>query len=161
MSFSFDKLNLSGVEISSASNMLKPGRYVCTAKNAKLKDTKSGGKMIEVELEDTASGNSIRGFLNVHVPHSEQATRIGREQLKALLTHGGHRDPDNIGSAGIQSINGLKTGVLIVSETYQKDGQTRTGSAVGGFFSPKGFEQTNSAPQGSPSSIVPNDDIPF
>ena len=159
MSFSFDKLNLSGVEVSSASNMLKPGRYVCKAKHAKLKDTKSGGKMIEVELEDVASGCSIRAFLNIHVPHSDQATRIGREQLKALLTHGGHRDPDNIGSAGIQSINGLKSGVLITEETYVKDGQTRTGSNVSGFFSPEGFKSSSSAK--SPAPAMPDDDIPF
>ena len=159
MSFSFNDLNLSGVQVSSASNILKPGRYVCTAKHAKLKDTKSGGKMVEVELEDTASGCSIRGFLNVHVPHSEQATRIGHEQLKALLTHGGHKDPNNIGKSGIASINGLKTGVLVTSETYQKDGQTRTGSQVGGFFDPKDFVADTSS--SAPPPKEPDDDIPF
>ena len=161
MSFSFNDLNLSGVEISSASNMLKPGRYVCTAKNARLKDTKSGGKMVEVECEDTASGSSIRAFLNVHIPSSEQATRIGREQLKALLTHGGHKDPDNVGKSGIASINGLKVGVLVVAETYQKDGQTRTGSQVSGFFDPKGFVAQSSSSSQAPVARTLDDDIPF
>ena len=167
MSFSFDKLNLGGVQASGASTMLRAGRYVCTARNAALSDTKSGGKYIEVELNDNNDMGSIKAYLNIHIPASETATRIGREQLKALLTFGGHKDPDNIGQHGIASINGLKTGVLVVSESYIKDGETRTGSKVKGFFDPKGF-----VPSASPSvtphsaqspAVAPplDDDIPF
>lgn len=167
MSFSFDKLNLGGVQASGASTMLRAGRYVCTARNAALSDTKSGGKYIEVELNDNNDMGSIKAYLNVHIPASETATRIGREQLKALLTFGGHKDPDNIGQHGIASINGLKTGVLVVSESYIKDGETRTGSKVKGFFDPKGFVPSTS-PSVTPHSaqapaVAPplDDDIPF
>lgn len=166
MSFSFDKLNLGGVQASGASTMLRAGRYVCTARNAALSDTKSGGKYIEVELNDNNDMGSIKAYLNVHIPASETATRIGREQLKALLTFGGHKDPDNIGQHGIASINGLKTGVLVVSESYIKDGETRTGSKVKGFFDPKGFAPSTSpsvTPHNSQAPVAPplNDDIPF
>jgi len=167
MSFSFDKLNLGGVQASGASTMLRAGRYVCTARNAALSDTKSGGKYIEVELNDNNDMGSIKAYLNIHIPASETATRIGREQLKALLTFGGHKDPDNIGKHGIASINGLKTGVLVVSESYIKDGETRTGSKVKGFFDPTGFVPTVSpsvTPQSAQApSVAPplDDDIPF
>tara|TARA_B100000780_G_scaffold75850_1_gene51086 strand:+ start:4683 stop:5171 length:489 start_codon:yes stop_codon:yes gene_type:complete len=162
MSFSFNDLNLGGIELSSASNILQPGRYVCVAKHAKLKNSKSGGTMVEVEFEDVVSGASIRGFINVDVPKSDMATRIGREQLKALLTHGGHKDPDNVGKSGIASINGLKVGVLVVQESYEKDGQSRTGSQVKGFFDPKGFQtETSSSSKAASAPPIPDDEIPF
>tara|TARA_S200000501_G_scaffold55953_2_gene46122 strand:- start:16946 stop:17434 length:489 start_codon:yes stop_codon:yes gene_type:complete len=162
MSFSFDKLNLSGVQASNASSILRAGRYLCTARNATLSDTKSGGKYIEIELHDDNNMGSIKAYLNVYIPKSEQATRIGREQLKSLLTYGGHADPDNIGKHGVASINGLKTGVLVVSETYTKDGEERTGSRVKGFLDPSGFTQPKSSGLASSSQPEPvDDDIPF
>ena len=162
MSFSFNDLNLSTVEASGVSSALRPGRYVCLAKEAKLKDTKSGGKMVEVELEDVGGMGSLRAFLNVHIPSSDQATRIGLEQLKSLLTYGGHKDPNNVGKHGIASINGLKVGVLVVAEQYTKDGETRNGSRVKGFLDPATMQtETNSSSHSSPPSRDLDDAIPF
>tara|TARA_R110000823_G_scaffold14939_2_gene48985 strand:+ start:2614 stop:3102 length:489 start_codon:yes stop_codon:yes gene_type:complete len=162
MSFSFNDLNLATVQTSGASSQLKPGRYVAKVTNALLRDTKSGGKMVEVELDDVGGNGNLRAFLNIHIPSSEQATRIGREQLKALLTFGGHVDPDNVGKHGIASLKGLKSGVLVVAESYTKDGEVRTGSKVKGFFDPKGFVSSIPASANpTPPSAGLDDEIPF
>jgi|TARA_R110000764_G_scaffold87422_3_gene168260 hypothetical protein len=160
MSFSFDQLNLSGVQISSGSNTLKPGRYHCEVTDAALRDTRTGGKQIEVSLNDLAGGGTIRVWLNVHLPSSAEATRIGREQLKAMLTFGGHATPDN--PSDISSLKGLKPGVRVVHDSYEKDGETRSGSTVKGFFDPaeiggsSGASKNQSAPK-----VDMDDEIPF
>jgi hypothetical protein len=160
MAFSFNELNLGGVDVAGSSSTLKPGRYQCKVTDVALRDTRSGGKQVEVSLEDVASGQSVRHWINVHVPSSEQATRIGREQLKALLTFGGHTNPDK--PSDINSLKGLKPGVIVVQQTYNKDGEERTGSAVKGYFDPA--EIGKSAPAaGATSGGAPefSDDIPF
>ena len=163
MSFSFNDLNLSGVQVTSGSTTLKPGRYHCEITEAKLRDTRTGGKQVEVTLNDLGGSGSIRAWLNVHVPASEQATRIGREQLKAMLTFGGHASPDK--PSDIASLRGLKPGVRVVSDTYQQDGEERTGSTVKGFFDPS--EIGGSAPPSSSGDKTDkksddmDDDIPF
>lgn len=159
MAFSFNDLNLSGVEAAGGSSTLKPGRYQCKVTDAKLRDTRSGGKQIEVSLEDVSGGGAIRCWINVFVPSSDQATRIGREQLKALLTFGGHTNPDKPGDIG--SLKGLKPGVSVSSQTYTKDGEERTGSSVKYFFDPAEIGASKaSAPAGDGFSDL-KDDIPF
>jgi len=161
MSFSFNDLNLSGVQVTSGSDTLKPGRYHCEITEAKLRDTRTGGKQIEVSLKDLSGSGSIRCWLNVHVPSSEQATRIGREQLKAMLTFGGHASPDK--PSDIATLKGLKPGVRVVSDTYQQDGEERTGSTVKGFFDPSEIGGKSSAPpkENEKSDDDLDDDIPF
>jgi hypothetical protein len=154
--FSFSNLNLASIEAAKAAVVLAPGRYVCKTVSAELTDSKSGGKLIKVRLEDVKGKGLITGYLNVHVPKSDEATRIGLEQLKALLVHGGHSDPDNVGDHGVASIKGLTVGVIIASETYE--GEKR--SKVTGFCPPsevKGYEDTEAAKSGS----VTDGDIPF
>lgn len=162
MSFSFNELNLSNVQVSSGSATLKPGRYQCEVTDAVLRDTRTGGKQIEVSLNDLAGGGNIRVWLNVHLPSSQEATRIGREQLKAMLTFGGHATPDN--PSDISSLKGLKPGVRVVSDSYQKDGETRTGSTVKGFFDPAeiGAKVTSAKMQApAPTNAPLDDEIPF
>lgn len=157
MAFSFDNLNLAGVEAAGSSSTLKPGRYQCKVTDANLRDTRSGGKQVEVTLEDVSSGQSVRHWINVHVPSSDTATRIGREQLKALLAFGGHANPDKPGD--IKSLKGLKPGVIVVSQTYNKDGEERTGSAVKGYFDPSEIGSPKAEPSKSDKDF--EDDIPF
>ena len=171
MSFSFDQLNLSNYEVSTSS-VLKPGRHVCKIKSATPKDSRSGGKMIALEFDAVDGSGNIRNWINVHVPSSEKATRIGREELKTMLTYAGHANPNHpfANDVPVSSLAGLTVGVRVVSDTYIKDGEERTGSAVKGYFDPAEVgSSTASSPTASatPSeassstSTDMDDDIPF
>ena len=164
MSFSFNDLNLGSIEVSNNSDALAPGRYYAEVVEAEEKTTRTGGAQIVVKLNDIKGGGTIRHFINVHVPSSQTATRIGREQLKALCVHGGHPNPDRPGEGGLQSLVGLKVGLRVVSETYQKDGEERTGSAVKAYFDPAevGGTPANPASGEAPAKKEDlDDDIPF
>ena len=156
--FSFDQLNLSDVK-ASAGGGLQAGRYICKVKAAALRDTAKGGKQVEVNFEDNQGGGVIRAWINVHVPESSEATRIGREQLKSLLVHGGHASPDQPGD--IKSLVGLDVGVTVKSESYQKNGETRSGSKVHFFYDPAtGASASNdTAPPAAARKF--DDEIPF
>jgi len=134
MAFNFKELSLSEVEISTAAPILMPGRYVVEVKDAEIRETRNGGNSVQISMTDTKGGGSLRGWLNVNVPSSKPATRIGREQLKALLTFGGHPTPDN--PSDIKSLIGLTVGISVGKDTYQKDGVEREGSKLKGFFDP-------------------------
>lgn len=166
MSFNFNELNLSGVDISSAPAMLKPGRYVVQITSSHLKQTRNGGTAVELAMTDVKGMGSLRAWINVHVPSSTTATRIGREQLKALLTHGGHPSPDNPKDIG--SIAGLKVGASVGSDKYTTDnGEERIGSKLKGFFDPAdidpNIERKTVSPNGAKSTDSPGSDdkIPF
>ena len=120
MAFNFRELNLSGVDISSAPQILQPGRYVVTITDAFIKQTRNGGSAVELSLTDVKGQGTLRAWINVNVPASQTATRIGREQLKALLIHGGHPTPDN--PSDIASLKGLKVGASVQKDTYTMDG---------------------------------------
>jgi hypothetical protein len=134
MAFNFKELSLSEVDVSTAAPILMPGRYVVEVKDAELRGTKNGGDAVQISMTDTKGGGSLRGWLNVNVPSSKPATRIGREQLKALLTFGGHPTPDN--PSDINSLIGLTVGISVGKDTYTKDGVERDGSTLKGFFDP-------------------------
>ena len=156
--FDINSLNLSGVQAAAGSSVLPPGRYVCTIRSCKLSNTKAndGSKMIEVLLAEVSGKGVITGRINVHNVKSAEATRIGREQLKALAVHCGAPDPDAPFATGINALNGMEVGVTVKGEKYQ--GEDR--SAVSGFVDPKtvkGYETT----QGGSIGGTGDDDIPF
>ncbi len=167
MSFNFKELSLSGVELSTSPQILTPGRYIVEVTDASLKQTKNGGTAVELSMSDTKGGGSIRAWLNVQVPSSKPATRIGREQLKALLTFGGHPTPDN--PSDIASLKGLKVGASVGKDTYTTDnGEEKTGSKLKGFFDPseidpdaKPVSPSQSSGEASSSSKDLDDEIPF
>ena len=150
MDFSFSNLNLSNVQAAAGVSVLPPGRYVCKVTDAKIESTKDGsGRMVVVKLADEGGKGVITDRLNVF-NKSPEATRIGLEQLKALLVNGGHPDPDNIGAHGVQSIRGLTVGVLVGSEMYQGEARSR----VKGYMDPaviNGNPATAHAPDGAPT----------
>ena len=166
MSFNFNDLNLSGVEISSAPAMLKPGRYVVQITSSHLKQTRNGGTAVELSMTDVKGTGTLRAWVNVFVPSSTTANRIGREQLKALLTHGGHPTPDNPKDIG--SIEGLKVGASVGTDTYTNDnGEERTGSKLKGFFDPSEIDPNikkkvaSSNGLASDTSVNTEEKIPF
>lgn len=160
--FSFSAIDLSQDDIGRAGgNVLPPGDHVCRVTEAKMKQSKTGGHMLEVKLSAEGTGGSITSYINLLVPTSTEATRIGREQLKALLVHGGHRNPNRPGD--VSSIRGLRVGVRVVAEPYTaKDGSVKQGSKVTGFMPPS---EVAGAPATAASSIRPaadlDDEIPF
>jgi hypothetical protein len=169
MAFSFNQLNLESVNAAAAADTLKPGRYQCKVAKAEVKQTKTGGSQLEVTLVDLGGQGSIRAWINVHVPSSAEATRIGREQLKGLLLFGGHKTPDHPGD--VRTIVGLKPGVAVGTDDYEKDGETRKGSKVRGFFDPKEITGSsspsnsqsggNSGGISAPPGMGLDDEIPF
>lgn len=169
MSFSFDQLNLSNYEVSTSS-VLKPGRHVCKIKSATPQDSRSGGKMIALEFDAVDGSGNIRNWINVHVPSSEKATRIGREELKTILVLGSHPNPESpFADAPVSALAGLTVGVRVKEDKYIKDGEERTGSKVVGYFDPAEVGSTASSPTASATpdeatsstSTDMDDDIPF
>lgn len=167
MSFSFDKLNLEAVKVSNGSGVLAPGRHLCKVVKGESGSTRSGGAQAIFTLQDENGGGQIRHFINVHVPSSQTATRIGREQYKTLAHFGGHPNPDMPGDPS--SFVGLVVGVRVVSDTYMKDGEERTGSQVKAYFDPTEvggkatppMQQKSSDSGGDEQDDNLDDDIPF
>lgn len=161
--FSFKELNLSGVEVSSAGATLKPGRHAVEVIEATVKDTKANGKMLEIKLNSLEGEGAIRMWINLHVPSSQEATRIGREQLKALLVFGGHPSPDKPGD--VATLKGLTVGVSVGSEEYtDKNGNKRDGSKVKSFFPATDIDPKyagKSKPKTTGGLDDMDDDIPF
>jgi hypothetical protein len=158
MSFSFRNLNLANVDVGSGAERLKPGRYTARVTEAELRETKSGGNAVRVTFTDVDGGGMISDFINVNVPKSAEATRIGLERLKALLVHGGHRTPDNPGD--IKSLKGLTVGIRVVEEEYtDKDGNKRSGSQIKSYLAVEGGHRPQEAAPTKDTNL--DDDIPF
>ena len=87
----FGGLDLSGVEESSGYARLQPGTYVVESKDAEIKDTATGGKMIVVDFSSVDGHGDIRMNFNV-VNKNPQAVEIGLRQLKSFLVAGGHKN---------------------------------------------------------------------
>jgi hypothetical protein len=171
MSFSFRELSLDGVDAqkeSSGGSILKAGDYSCKINSAEVKDTRTGGKQVVIDLKDEQSGSSIKDFINVHVPASEglsveeknnknNAQKWGREKLKALLTHGGHPSPDKPGD--ISSLVGLRVGVHVEKDEYtDSTGMKREGSRVKRFGA---YFPAANGTVAETSSSTTTDEIPF
>ena len=164
MSFSFDNLNLENVTIQSG-GALSPGRHVCVIKKAEAQKSRAGGGMIMFQFEEVNGNGLIRKWINVHVPSSQKATRIGREELKTILVYGSHPNPESpFADAPVSALAGLTVGVRVQEDIYIKDGEERKGSKVVGYFDPAEVGQAN--PPSPTSSATPDknemdDDIPF
>ena len=159
MIFSFSNLSLSGVEAAAGSSVLSPGKYVVKVTEAKVEDTKAGtGKVLKIRL--SCKDGVISDNINIYNPSAE-ATKIGLEQLKALLVNGGHPDPDNIGVHGVPSIVGLTVGVIVGSEMYQGS----PSSKVKGYLHPDKVGATASAAAGfklaAAAPAIGPDGLPF
>lgn len=164
--FNFRDLTLKGIQASSGAAVLPPGKYVCKVSDAKMDKTRNGGWQLIVKLTDSSGAGSITEWLTIFNPNSEEAQRINRERMKALLVHGGHPDPDNIGAHGVESIKGLVVGVAVHTESYKdRDGKDRQGTRVHYFFDPKEIgSEGGASPAGSAGGTSFDDfddDIPY
>lgn len=177
MSWSFDKLDLGGIEQDGGRATLRPGNHKVKISSAEIKTTKAGnGKYIEVKLE-ADNGQYVLDRINVHNP-SQKAQEIGLARLKSLLTHGGHPTPDQPGD--IKSLIGLEVGVRVEQgESWRdSDGNVRPGGGQprnnGAYFALDGSvslgeteppaqmgSQSSSPAEASQTSGLPSDEIPF
>ena len=87
MAFNFNNLDLSNVQFSSGSSMIPTGDHVVSVTGAEMTRTKTGATQIMVTVEND-NGQTLRKWITIHNPNSEDNTRIGRSELKALLVHG-------------------------------------------------------------------------
>lgn len=156
-------LNLTGVDIQRAATTLPPGKYVCRTSDAKVQTNKAGGFQIVVKLTDVDGAGSVTDYITVKAPagaspNAQKAAEIGRERLKALLTYGGHSNPDHPGD--ISRYNGLVVGVIVEQgeDWTDENGVVRKGGGKpkrnGAYFDPKmlGYE-------GAPLAEQPADDL--
>ena len=74
MSFPFRELSLESVDAqkeSSGGTILKEVDYTSDKVSAEVRDTRTGGKQVVVELKELGSGASIKEIINQHVPATE------------------------------------------------------------------------------------------
>lgn len=175
MSFNFQSLNLSGVDVSSGGSLLKPGEYIAKVTEAKVIDTSDkSGKRLEVKFSDVNGAGTISYYMNIYLPGKTEATNIGRGELKTLLYYGGH--PNYNAPGDVTSIKGLTVGIRVVEDTYVSKGITKTTSQVKSVFDPAKLDPTNfvakpvpkkEAANGTFSTMAAtgtggmNDEIPF
>ena len=63
--------------------------WSCTS--AELTRTKTGASQVMVTVENN-DGQTLRKWITIHNPNSEDNTGIGRSELSSLV-HGNHKDP--------------------------------------------------------------------
>jgi len=154
MSFSFNNLNLSGVSVSTSS-LLKPGKYVVRISDAKVIDTSDrSGKRLELNFAEVNGGGNIRHYVNLHLPKSPKATEIGKGQLKTILHFGGHANPDHPGD--VNTMKGLIVGIVVGTEVYNKDGESRTTSKVDRVVDPHEVNPAQYAARPAPKPAAAN-----
>jgi len=128
-------LDLTDNTVSEGMGLLKSGVYDAVSKKPEWKKTSKGsGKMLVIVFEDLKGMGQITFRFNV-MNASADAQKIGRDQLKTFLTHGGHPNPDRpLSGYGLDAMEGLKVRILVDADgTYTKDNQTRVSYAIKRF----------------------------
>lgn len=126
-------LDLTNVKSQKPQTTIPDGKYICNCTKAEMRDTKSGGMMIAVELTVRSGDHEGRKiFHNFNVQNSNQkAVEIGLAQLKSFLETSGHKDPNKLG--GTEELEGLTVGVKTKT---RKDEDYGDRSEVSYFFKP-------------------------
>lgn len=129
--FSFREMNLAGVQAQvGGGGQLAVGEYIARVLEAKVEPTKAGnGHKLVVKLGDTNGAGVITDNINLSNPNPD-ATKIGRERLKALLVSGGHANPDQPGD--VSTIKGLLVGIIVEAgdEYTDRNGNKKTGTQL-------------------------------
>lgn len=149
--------SLAGVKAASGGRVLPPGQFVCTIRSIKLEKTKAnnGSKMLVVSLVADSGDGSITAYLNIHNTTSAEATRIGREQCRALAEGAGVPDPDAPFASGVDAMNGMRVGVIVGTEKYEGKDRSR----VAGFCKPADVK--GEQPAAAAAGKIGDDDVPF
>ena len=98
MSFNFSSLDLTEVNQESGRRTLTAGDHACRISDVEIKDTRSGGKMLIIEMTGDG-GQKVNDRINI-VNNSKEAVEIGRARLKHLLEMAGHPNPNQPNDKG-------------------------------------------------------------
>ena len=150
----FDALDLSKVAEGSGTSRLQKGVHHVKCVGVAIKDTSTGGKMIQAKLEAMDGTGEINANFNV-ANKNAQAVEIGMRQLKTFLVAAQHPNPDKPGD--IATLKHLECNVVVDlgKEWRGDDGTMRRSAEVKNF---KPVANHADAPT-SPSDL--DDDIPF
>jgi hypothetical protein len=121
MSFNFKDLDLSDVDADSGpeSNRIGVGTHEVTVTDASIDQCKNPKHYrLRVNFHDK-NQNTIRNDFNV-VNANDQAVKIGKEQLKALLEASKHPNPDK--PDDVSSLKGLKVQIKVALGKARDDG---------------------------------------
>lgn len=143
-------IDLTENSVSEGLPVLKAGVYDVASADVEMVDNK-GGKMLKVVFTDLGGAGQITQNFNV-VNKSAEAQRIGRDQLKTFLTHGGHVDPDHPFQHAKEAMLGLKVRIYVEHDgTYVKNNKEYDS------FSVKRIAKTDpSIPASGPSAVAPS-----
>lgn len=158
MSFNFSSLDLTEVNQESGRRTLAAGDHSCRISDVEIKDTRSGGKMLIIEMTGDG-GQKVNDRINI-VNNSKEAVEIGRARLKHLLEMAGHPNPNQ--PKDVNSIKGLSVGVHVVdgADWADQEGMIRKGGGEPRRSAPY-FKATASSTSPAKDDDGFGDGIPF
>lgn len=169
---SFNELDLTNSKVSTGGPILKAGVYLVETRDAAFEKTQSGqGQVAKVIFDDVEGLGQITESFNIF-HSSAEAQRIGREQFKTMLTHGGHPNPDR--PTNVATVNALRLKIMVKADgTYEKNGETLTSYRIARYLpadhpaktGPTAVAETAQSGGMTNPATSPNrpldDDIPF
>jgi hypothetical protein len=170
MSFTFNSMNLKNVEVSENS-ILPEGNHIVEVTEAKSVTKPTGAVQIEVLMREVVDGKkTIKDWIVVHNPNYPKNAEIGLSNLKAMLIHGGHNNPDNpFPDDDVSVMKGLVFGVYVGTSEYNgktsmKIKKYKSAKDVDGDFNLQAMRDPMGASVASATAQTKDnldDDIPF
>ena len=118
-----DSVDLTDNAVSEGMPLLKTGVYDAVSCDVETKDHKNG-KMLIVTFNDKGGTGQIKFNFN-YIHSSADAQRIGRDQMKTFLTHGGHTDPNHPFNHPKEAMLGLGVRIFVEHDgIYVKNNKT-------------------------------------
>ena len=125
-------IDLKDNNVSEGLPVLRTGVYDVVSTDAEIKKTQNGQMLVVIFNDQSGHGQIKFNFNFIH--SSAEAQRIGRDQLKTFLTHGGHKNPDKPFDYGKEGLLGLKLRIFVEHDgTYVKNNRTLDSYAIKRF----------------------------
>lgn len=120
------KLDLSANTAYTGRTVLPTGIYNMEITRADVKETKAGGHMLEVDCTVMDGEHQSKIILErINIQHTnEKVVKYGLNQIKTILTVGGHSNPNFL--ADTDEMIGLKLRLSVEENIQMKDGQPVT-----------------------------------
>lgn len=143
-------VDLTDTDADAGFDALPAGPYMTQVSNAEVKTTKAGnGRYISVELEVTEpkafSGRKVWDNFNIQNP-SEDATKIGKANLKGFMVAAGHKNPDVL--RDVNELIGLR---VVATLIIKKDPNWGEGNQVKKYEPATTAEVSQATQIGSPA----------
>lgn len=120
------------------------GKYLAACTKAELAETKSGGKMIKVELtikNTEMEGRKIYTQFNIQNANPK-AVEIGLSQMKTFMVMAGYANPDKL--SNVTDLQGLVVGIKTKIKSDEEYGDK---AEVSYFFEASKIKEEKSAEQ--------------